>query len=558
MSATIESSKFTIFGHGHDYTLNNSGNGNGGKQIFSHPFVPLGSTIYAGQFYFDAPVYDEEDLSKEPVITDVVRFDNNHCTFTPALGSIFSTTGTVTVTAHYYREYEGEEETIVVERNFSQDITVVDHGNVESAYGCTTHYSDGYLFITNPLWLIRDDPQHIPDDEQEYEDYTYCNLNPHSSEEGMKISSLPFRLRSVDCIDSSMWGVDDLSELAYADVSTVESFSSTFVYCTASDFSALANWDISGVTHIERMFEHCEKLSDLSFMAGWHFENNVTIDLLFFYCEAITSLDGLEIFDTSNITEFHAVFCECTSLSDVSAVANWDVSNCIDFSGMFEDCDISDLTPFTNWDMSSCTNVATMFAYNRNLTSLHGLENWDVSATTNMTGLFMMRDGWLNHEAWSKLVNISAIENWDVSNVTSMNGMFKGCKWLTNLMPISEWDVSNVTNMYQMFYGGSALLDVSALNNWDFTSVTDMRQMFHNYTDFYHINYPPVIDDMIFWMRDGDKNIYVDYNRSVVYNVPDLYATKYSRDASASSLWSVSGQGKNAFDNNWLNLPSWN
>ena len=131
MSVTIRKNKlkFEIFGHGHDYTMNNSGSGDA-VTIFSHPFVPKGSMIYAGQFYFEVPVYDEDDPTVEPVMTDVVRFDNAHCSFSPALGTTFDDKGSVTVRAYYRREYVYDEETIVVERNYEQTIEVVDHGEI--------------------------------------------------------------------------------------------------------------------------------------------------------------------------------------------------------------------------------------------------------------------------------------------------------------------------------------------------------------------------------------------------------------------------------------------
>ncbi len=104
MSATIsvKNSKFVIFGAGHDYTLADSGEGE--KVFFSHPFMPKGARAYAGQYLIYAPVYDDNDETVPPVITDVVKEDIAHCTFTPSLGTLFNTVGQQTVKIHYRRE----------------------------------------------------------------------------------------------------------------------------------------------------------------------------------------------------------------------------------------------------------------------------------------------------------------------------------------------------------------------------------------------------------------------------------------------------------------------
>ena len=124
MSLTIEDLNFTIFASGHDYTLADSGDGE--VQVFSHPFVPLNSVNYAGQWYFLVP--DENGDSM-----DCVKDDLAHCTFTPALGATFNTEGEITVDCHYHREYIYPEETLVVDKTVSQKITVVNHGTVSSS-----------------------------------------------------------------------------------------------------------------------------------------------------------------------------------------------------------------------------------------------------------------------------------------------------------------------------------------------------------------------------------------------------------------------------------------
>ena len=121
MSLAIENLNFTIFASGHDYTLADSGKGD--VQVFSHPFVPLNSVNYAGQWYFTV-----SDENGDPM--DAVKDDLAHCTFTPALGSVFDTEGEITVECNYHREYIYDEETLVVDKTVRQTIQVVNHGSV--------------------------------------------------------------------------------------------------------------------------------------------------------------------------------------------------------------------------------------------------------------------------------------------------------------------------------------------------------------------------------------------------------------------------------------------
>ena len=139
MSLAIENLKFTIFGSGHDYTLNNSGTGEG-AQWFSHPFMPKGARAYAGMYYF--LVADENgDLM------DAVKDDIAHCTFTPALGDTFDTVGEQEIRVDYRHEYIYDDETLVVEKHLKQKITVVDHAAVTSSYYNQNIYEDGYCYV---------------------------------------------------------------------------------------------------------------------------------------------------------------------------------------------------------------------------------------------------------------------------------------------------------------------------------------------------------------------------------------------------------------------------
>ena len=248
MSLTIAPNdlKFVIFASGHDYTLADSGDGD--VQIFSHPFVPLNSVNYAGQYFFLVP-----DEDGDPI--DAVKDDIAHCTFTPALGTAFDTEGETTVECHYHREYIYDEETLVVDKTVSQTITVVNHGSVYSSNTYCDLYSDGYAFYR---------PSSVN---------TAGYLQLRGNGQPTKVSSIPWRVtvlgdNGYDFLNA--FNLTDISELQYADTSNVVHiqglFRSAQNITSAMAKEAVGEWDLSNLQSLEEMAVYSTSFTDLSFM----------------------------------------------------------------------------------------------------------------------------------------------------------------------------------------------------------------------------------------------------------------------------------------------------
>ena len=464
MSATINDLKFVIFGSGHDYTLMNSGAGEG-QRFFSHPYMPLNSVNYRNQYYFLVP--DENGN-----LFDAVKDDYSHCTFTPAIGSSFDTEGEVEVKVHYYREYIHDEETIIVDRTLSQKIEVVDHGAVATNYGNKySLYDDGYLFFH-------------PSSTSTVTSEMFYHRIGDSFLEVTKVSSLPWRVNSLGgrinaydyggllsyCgkydYDLNRYIPVDISELKYADVSNVTSMKYMFqTYGTyIMDYSALEDWDVSKVTDFESAFANYGVIydeetaylimDDLSFLSKWDVSSAINMRSMFGMF--VKSLHGLENWDISNATDITYMLGN-TFLTDISALANWDVSNITDFTGLF--------------------------AGSKSLESLHGLENWDVSNGTNFSAMFS--DGASMGYSYDDpdpereyILSLSAITDWDMSNAQSLNSMFSHSR-LKDLSPIADWDVSNVTSLESTFETCYDLDDISALADWVVSKVTTLANTFY-------------------------------------------------------------------------------
>ena len=115
-------------------------------------------------------------------------------------------------------------------------------------------------------------------------------------------------------------------------------------------------------------------------------------------------------------------------------------------------------------------NMYHMFASNKKLAQIDGLEYIDTTGVTNMGGLF----GWCNN-----LVAIHTLDgkNWNTSSVTNMSWMFYNCEKLQTL-DVSNFDTSKVTLMYDMFGRCKSLAKIEGIENFDTSSVTDMSGMF--------------------------------------------------------------------------------
>ncbi|EKJ5046745.1 BspA family leucine-rich repeat surface protein, partial [Enterococcus faecalis] len=119
-------------------------------------------------------------------------------------------------------------------------------------------------------------------------------------------------------------------------------------------------------------------------------------------------------------------------------------------------------------DISGIDSLHMAFCYDRQLTTIKGLENWDTSNIETMYAMFG---------------DCSSLKSLDVSSfntkkVWNTSEMFEGCSSLKSL-DVSNFDMSHVELVDSMFAGCSSLksLDVS---NFDLSSVSFGYNMFKN------------------------------------------------------------------------------
>lgn len=550
MSATIAANglKFVIFGAGHDYTLADSGDG--AVQVFSHPFVPKGSKNYAGQWYFIVP-----DENGDPL--DAVKDDIAHCTFTPAIGSTFSTVGEVTVECHYYREYIHEEDTLIVDKTVRQTILVVNHGSVVDSADNIDVYSDGYGFI-RPLTV----------NGVEVKDYTITQKNAVT-----KVSSFPWRATGLGTGKIyhffTSTNLTDISEWAFADVSKCTHFHLLFAGDrNLSDISAVENWDTSNVTEIYNLLEY-SNITSLKALAKWNTSKVTSLELAFSVYMG-SSLEGLENWDVSNVTNMKQILQGAEYLTDITAISGWDMSKVTTLYYAFNNTRITNTDAFANWHVPALKNIEGIFKLCERLVDLSGLSNW-VAEITEIKNAF---------EGCTAMSDVSGIHGLDVHLVTNFTSVFEGCWKILNLNGLDEWDVSNGTNFYRMFRGCSWLSDLSAIANWDMSNAPYLVEMFNA------CNSILTVDDLANWRLNTTALSAMFMSNYLCYSsllgkwllettyyyfdyAGNSYASTGVRDAEhplsyptynadKASQWGVSGSNLGVFDNKWINVPAWN
>lgn len=554
MSATIgiNDLKFVIFASGHDYTLADSGDGD--VQVFSHPFVPLNSVMYAGQWYFLVP-----DENGEPM--DAVKDDIAHCMFTPALGDAFSTEGEVTVECHYHREYVYPEDTLVVDKTVSQKITVVNHGSVTQSETYYDLYSDGYGFyrpssvnaVDNNMWLVG-------------------NGTPN------KLSSLPWRSKKLG---NGIYGfcnalyLSDISELQYANTSEVYEMSRLFAngqYLTGAKLAeAIGGWNVEKLQYVTWLFLGVPA-TDLSFLEKWNTPSLVSMDGAFYAMQSLTSLHGLEHWNVSNVVTLKDFLSTCTALSDISALGGWDVSKVQSMQGAFNSCHaLADLTPLGNWNVSALTNIQSIFEGDRSITTFEplitwsprlgsmayafkgcskvknykGLGNLDVSNVTSLYQVFFDNSG---------VRSLTGIEGWNVGNVTTFESCFTNHSYITNILPLKDWDMHSATNINGMFASNGFLADVDGVI-WNLASISTTQNAFVGHKLWYSSIIDKVVYEAFWYYYDIDGNAYMGTG---IYDIEHPLVQVW-KDASEAENWTVGGSGLGLFDSvEWNNLPSWN
>ena len=528
MSYNIDNLSFTIFGNGHDYTLLDSGDGD--TQVFSHPYVPLNSVMYVGQWYFLVPDENGEMI-------DAVKEDLAHCTFTPNLGDVFSTEGEIEVKCHYHREYIYPEETIVVDKEVKQTIEVVDHGNIARAAGSQNNvyygsdiYDDGYCFFR-------------PKNVNNLADVSRCVA--WSDNSITKVSSLWWRIEQIGYNGIFLYSnaLADISEFEYADVSKVQTLSGLLRGSNVDlDLTPLGSWDVSNVTSTTSLFFSLSNLTSLRGLEKWSTSGFNSLASCFDLCYSLTDYESLKDWDVSNVTDFSYCFRSNRSVRNLDGLSDWDVSSVRNMTyAFYEMTSLESLLGLLNWKTSSLENLSYTFSKCEKLVDYKGLDDWDTSKVTNLEATF---------DGNGRVLSLEYLENWDTSKVTNFKWTFNGHPWIKDILPLKDWDLSSGTTYNYMFGNNAYLRNVDGIT-WTLKAGAVTSNMLAGFLMYYSAN---LGKDMYM-----TAYFYIDYEGNHIPFTAAPDAVSYgNKDASDASTWTVTGSGLGVFDNKWDNVPAWN
>lgn len=167
----------------------------------------------------------------------------------------------------------------------------------------------------------------------------------------------------------SPYDIQEYCDLAQLDMSQVSNADYMFFRQGETDFSGVANWDVSALSTARNMFAYVVK--DFSLFANWNVEKLYDTEWMFGYNDA-TRLEGLENWNTISLVRMASMFRYSENLLDVSAISNWDVSNVTTMESLFANCPVLQTVDFSSWNMAKVTAMSGIFSGCEALESILG------------------------------------------------------------------------------------------------------------------------------------------------------------------------------------------
>lgn len=133
--------------------------------------------------------------------------------------------------------------------------------------------------------------------------------------------------------------------------------------------------DISNMTSMENMFYNCSTLTSIEGIADWDVSKVIYMARIFEGCRSLTLLD-LSNWNVSNIIDMSHMFSGCTNLTSLGNITNWNTKNLAVTWGMFGSCYNLKSLDLSGWYTKQITRISAMFS-NSGITTLD-LSNWEL------------------------------------------------------------------------------------------------------------------------------------------------------------------------------------
>eukprot|EP00392_Amoebophrya_sp_AT5.2_P002858 g2863.t1 len=187
----------------------------------------------------------------------------------------------------------------------------------------------------------------------------------------------------------------------------------------------VSGWDVSGATHLEGMFQGCEKFN--CDIAAWDVSKVANFSSMFSGCKEFDQ--NLAAWSVGNGVDFFGMFESCKKFDQ--DLASWNVAKGVRFSFMFRNCEKFD-QDLASWNVANGVHFSAMFfgcrLFNRNL------DPWDVAKAETMQAMFCRCD------AFSQ-----PLASWQVGRVADFSDMFDDCASFSQ--DVSSWNVNETASL---------------------------------------------------------------------------------------------------------------
>ena len=197
--------------------------------------------------------------------------------------------------------------------------------------------------------------------------------------------------------------VTSIEPISHWNFTKLEYCEGVFSWMTGITRVDLESWDMSHVTNISKMFNHCTGLTNIEGIRNWDVSKVTNMSYLFYYATSLTSIEPIEGWTTTSLEDMSSAFTSVTKMPSID-LTHWDVSKVKNMAGLFADCYVLRNIDLTGWNTSNVTSMAHMF--NCIDASVLDLSSFDTRKVTSFKRMF-------NNS--SKLTTIYIGENWDTS-----------------------------------------------------------------------------------------------------------------------------------------------
>lgn len=223
---------------------------------------------------------------------------------------------------------------------------------------------------------------------------------------------------------------------------TFESFSKALIFHKYSYFVTIMNNVYDG--------QHYENYDELD-VTDWDTSNVKTMRGLFSQCVDVKYIKGINNWDLSKVTDLGEMFNHCEHLESID-LTNWDITNVKRMDGLFQNCyKLKNIKGLNTWNTEKVECIDYMFRRDLSLKEID-LTGWKFDSIEYANCAF---------GKCKNLENIDGILEADLSNIEDKFAMFAFCPKLDKKYAALQYKfrVSDQKELDDIFKNSSIVID---------------------------------------------------------------------------------------------------